>query len=115
MAHKDENETSSIRTDSPAPEDIEEDEPYEMTQLPPATVEETASENKETDFMALRHTGDKSELKIFYTPHTAAKIIGRAKDANIQMPFPQVSNKQALVICLGSGSISSTSARTACS
>jgi hypothetical protein len=102
MAHKDENETSGIRTDSPTPEDTEEYEAFEMTQLPPAFIEAT-SENKETDFMALRHTGNQSELKIFHTPHAAAKIIGRAKDADIHIPFPQVSNVQAVIICLGSG------------
>ncbi len=56
MAHC-ENETSSARTDSPEPEDNEEDDSYEVTQLPPVFVKVAAPENKESEFMALRHTG----------------------------------------------------------
>ena len=38
-------------------EDNEEDDSYEVTQLPPVFVKVAAPENKESEFMALRHTG----------------------------------------------------------
>jgi hypothetical protein len=41
----------------------------------------------ETEYMVLRHTSNRSELKIYYTPHASARVIGRSERPKIKDMF----------------------------
>ena len=91
-------ETSSTGTASPPPE--EEEATVEMTQEPSISKEAIPPAK---EYLVLRHTGDRSEIKIPYTPGASARIVGRGEGADFRIDYPQVSKEQAVVIFLGSG------------